>query len=172
MEELRKENQDKKELRKKDLLASLVLLGVSIWAWVESLKMIFVDLPGVKKVGWFVAPGVFPLIVSSGLIITSLIILKIAIKESGGIKREDWKRWGKYLASSDFLISLLEAALLLFYIFFLLKRIHFSIATVIYLILSMLVVKATAWYKIVLISVVVSLGVTFLFGNLFKLPLP
>ncbi len=171
MEE-RREDQDKKELRKKDLLLSLVLLGVSIWMWIESLKMIFVDLPGVKDVGWFVAPGVFPLILSSGLIVMSLIILWIAIRESGGIKREDWKKWGKYLVSDDFLITLLEAALLLFYIFFLLKRIRFSVATTIYLFLSMLIVRATSWYKIALISVAVSLGVTYLFGSLFKIPLP
>ena len=163
---------DKKELRKKDLFASLILLGIGIWVFIESLKMIFVDLPGVKTVGWFVAPGVFPIILSIGLILMSCIILAIAVKESGGIKKGDWERIKKYLKSKDFLIILSEVGLLFLYIFVLLGRVHFIIATAVYLFLSMFIVKASAWYKLVIISIAISVGVAYLFGNLFKIPLP
>jgi len=112
------------------------------------------------------------MILSIGLILMSCIILAIAVKESGGIKKGDWERVKKYLKSKDFLIILSEVGLLFLYIFVLLGRVHFIIATAVYLFLSMFIVKASAWYKLVIISIAISVGVAYLFGNLFKIPLP
>jgi hypothetical protein len=148
---------DKKNLRKKDLIASLILLAVGIFVLVDSFRMIFfVDLPGVEEVGWFVAPGIFPFMLSVGIIVMSLIMLSIAYRESGRIKFESWRKFRKYF----------------FYAFVLLKKVHFTLATFIYLFLSMFVVKAASWYKIAMISVLAAVVIAYLFGNLFKIPLP
>jgi hypothetical protein len=164
---------DKKNLRKKDLIASLILLAVGIFVLVDSFRMIFfVDLPGVEEVGWFVAPGIFPFMLSVGIIVMSLIMLSIAYRESGRIKFESWRKFRKYFKSKDTIIMMTEIGLLFFYAFVLLKKVHFTLATFIYLFLSMFVVKAASWYKIAMISVLAAVVIAYLFGNLFKIPLP
>jgi len=164
---------EKKDLRKKDIIASLVLLAVGIFVLVDSFRMIFfTDLPGVKEIGWFVAPGIFPFMLSVGIIAMSLIMLSIAYRESGRIKFESWRKFSKYFKSKDTFIMMAEIGLLFFYVFILLTKLHFLFATIMYLFLSMYIVKATSWFKIAIISVLVSLGITYLFGNLFKIPLP
>lgn len=164
---------DKKNLRKKDIIASLILLVVGIFVSVDSFRMIFfTDLPGVKEAGWFVAPGIFPFMLSIGIIVMSLIMLSIAYRESGRIKFDSWRNFRKHFKSKDTFIMMAEIGLLFFYVFILLTKLHFLFATIMYLFLSMYIVKATSWYKIAIISVLVSLGITYLFGNLFKIPLP
>jgi len=164
---------EKKDLRKKDIIASLIMLVLGIFTLVESFRMIFfTNLPGVKDIGWFVAPGVFPFMLSVGLIIMSLIILSIAYRESGRMKFESWRKLSKYFRSKDTFIMMAEIGLLFFYVFILLTKLHFTLATISYLFLSMFIVKAASWFKIAIISVLVSLSITYLFGNLFKIPLP
>jgi divalent metal cation (Fe/Co/Zn/Cd) transporter len=117
---------DKKNLRKKDLIASLILLAVSIFVLVDSFRMIFfTNLPGVKDIGWFVAPGVFPFILSVGLIIMSLIMLSIAYRESGRIKLESWRKFSKYFKSKDTFIMMAEIGLLFFMFLFFLRSYTF-----------------------------------------------
>lgn len=164
---------DKKELRRNDLIASLIVLGLSIFILVDSIRMIFfTDLPGVKLHGWFVAPGFLPLILSVGLIVMSLIILSIALKESDKIKFPGWEKVLNLFKSKDKLIMVAEIGLLFSYAFVLIGNIHFALASFIYLFLAMFIVRATSWYKILIISGVVAIAITYLFGNLFKVPLP
>lgn len=130
------------------------------------------DLPGVKRVGWFIAPGVFPFILSTGIVIMALSLMVTTLRESGGLDRTYLDKLRNVLASNAFWILLAEVGLLLLYIFVLLGRLHFAVATVIYLFSAMFVVRAAAWYTMAVISVAVSVGVTYLFGNLFRIPLP
>ena len=65
-----------------------------------------------------------------------------------------------------------EIGLLFLYAFVLIGNIHFALASFIYLVLAMSIVRAISWYKILIISGVVSIAVAYLFGNLFKIPLP
>lgn len=164
---------DKENLRKSDLLASLVLLVVSIFALVNSIKMtFFVEIPGVDADGWFVAPGVFPLGLSLGLTIMALFVLSVAVKEGGMIHLNEWKKALDTIISHDSLVTLAEIGLLFLYAFVLLGRVHFAIATAIYLFFAMLIVKAARWYTIGIISGTVAVVISYLFGNLFKIPLP
>jgi len=132
----------------------------------------FTDLPGVKLHGWFVAPGFLPLILSVGLIVMSLIILSIALRESDKIRFPGWGKVLSLFKSKDKLIMVAEIGLLLLYAFVLIGNIHFTLATFIYLFLAMSMVRAASWYKILIISGVVSIAITYVFGNLLKVPLP
>lgn len=164
---------EKENLRKNDLFASFVLLVVSIFALVNSMKMtFFVEIPGVDADGWFVAPGVFPLGLSIGLTLMAVFVLSVAIKEGGMIHRKEWKKAQETIMSHDSLVTLAEVGLLLLYAFVLLGRVHFAIATALYLFFAMLIVKAARWYTIGIVSVTVALAISFVFGNLFKIPLP
>lgn len=164
---------EKKDLREKDIIASLIILVVGIFVLVDSFRMIFfTNVPGVKDIGWFVAPGVFPFILSVGVIIMSVIMLSIAYRESGRIKFESWRKFSKYFKSKDTFVMMAEIGLLFFYVFILLTKLRFILATILYLFLSMSIVKAASWFKIAIISVLVSLSIAYLFGNLFKIPLP
>ena len=164
---------EKKDLRRNDLIACLILLVTGIFVLGDSIRMIFfVTLPGVEKEGWFVAPGFFPLILALGLIVMSLIMLSIALRGSGKIVFPRWKRIRSYFKSRDELIMVAEIGLLFFYTFVLIGNMHFALASFIYLFLAMSIVRAASWYKILIISGVVSIAVAYLFGNLFKIPLP
>ena len=164
---------DKRSLRKKDFITSVILVIFGTLVLVKSLQMIlFVDLPGVKNVGWFVAPGVFPFFLSIAIITMGFILMAIGRKEGGGLNKKDWQKIKDSLHSSKFLITVFEVLLLIFYIFVLLGRIDFVVATIIYLFSSMLMVKATSWYKVAIISVSISIGVYYVFGTLFNIPLP
>jgi len=164
---------DKKELRRNDLIASLVLLATSIFVVVDSTRMtFFVKIPGVEKEGWFVAPGFLPLILGLGLIVMSLIMISIALKEGGKLAFPGWEKFRNYFKSKDELIMAAEIGLLFLYTFVLIGNIHFAVASFIYLVLAMVIVRAISWYKILTISGVVSIAVAYLFGNLFKIPLP
>lgn len=164
---------EKKDIRRNDLIACLILLVMSIFVLGDSIRMIFfVKIPGVESEGWFVAPGFFPLILALGLIVMSLIMLSIALRGSGKIVFPGWKRIRSYFKSRDELIMVAEIGLLFFYTFVLIGNIHFALASFIYLFLAMSIVRAASWYKILIISGVVSIAVAYLFGNLFKIPLP
>jgi hypothetical protein len=164
---------DKRELRRNDLIASLILLAFGIFILADSIRMIFfVNLPGVTSEGWFVAPGFLPSILAVGLIVMSLIMLSIALRESDKIKFPGWKWVLNLFKSKDKLIMVAEIGLLFFYAFVLIGSIHFALASFVYLFLAMLIVRATAWYKILIISGAVSIAITYLFGNVFKIPLP
>ena len=164
---------EKENLRKKDLIASSVLLAVSILTLVSSIKMtFFVEIPGVDSDGWFVAPGVFPLGLSIGLTVMSLYVLLVAWKEVGIAHLKEWKNALETIKSHDTFLTLAEIGLLFVYAFVLLGRLHFAVATAIYLFFAMFIVKAAAWYKIAIVSVAVAVVISYLFGNLFKIPLP
>ncbi len=167
------EEKERKELRRNDLVASLILLGVAGGMFAQSIRMtFFVELPGVRRVGWFVAPGVFPLLLTSGLIAMAISILVTALRESGGLKGEYLKSVLTFLRSSDFRILFMEAGLLLLYVFAFLRNLPFVVATALYLFLAMAVVKAARWYVMVIIAVVIAWAVGYLFGTLFRVPLP
>lgn len=165
--------EDKRDLRRNDLIASLVVLVTSIFVLGDSIRMIFfVKVPAIEEAGWFVAPGFFPLILAVGLILMSLIMLSISLREGGKGAFPGWEKVRSSFRSKDELIMVAEIALLFFYVFVLIGNIHFAIASFIYLVLAMWIVRATSWYKILIISGVVSIAVAYLFGNLFKIPLP
>lgn len=167
------DQKEKKELRQHDFITSLILLGFGLVMLVQSIKMtFFVNIRGVEEVGWFVAPGVFPLILSCGLIIMSLSIMITALREGGQINRQYLNRIVVFLKSADFRILILEAVILFLYVFVFLRNLPFVIATILYLFLAMIIVKASRWYMVVIISLLVAWAVYYLFGTFFKVPLP
>lgn len=165
--------EDKRDLRRNDLIASIIVLITSIFVLGDSIRMIvFVKVPAIEEAGWFVAPGFFPLILGVGLLVMSLIMLSISLREAGKGAFPGWQKVRSFFKSKDELIMVAEIALLFFYTFILIGNIHFAIASFIYLVLAMWIVRATSWYKILIISGIVSIAVAYLFGNLFKIPLP
>ena len=71
------------KLRRADFVTSLLLLGFGAWMLRETFKMPMKDTFGGVQNVWYVSPGLFPLIISSGLLLLGAVLLRQAIREGG-----------------------------------------------------------------------------------------
>lgn len=74
---------DKARMRGYDLLVSLALVVFSIWALVVTLRMPMTESYGAVKNVWYVSPALLPLIVNSGILLLSTMMLFFALKQNG-----------------------------------------------------------------------------------------
>ncbi len=121
------------------------------------------------------APGFFPLLLGCIFIILGGMMTFTAIKRRGfhHLKRTfSGETFGALFRNAKFKRVMVLTGLMVVYIFGLIGRIHFTIATVIYLFLTFLFLKSTSIIKITIISVVTSLAISSLFTRVFHIPLP
>jgi hypothetical protein len=78
---------DKRELRKKDFITSLILIAFGIWMLFYTLTEIPMkdSWGGVMNV-WFVSPGLFPVCIGLLIIIMGIVLCHRAIKDGGAKK--------------------------------------------------------------------------------------
>jgi len=76
------------------------------------------------------------------------------------------------LQSVQFKRVIILIALMVFYIFVLVDRIHFTIATTIYLFLTLYYLKSTSLLKIIIISIATAFLISTFFTEFFEIPLP
>ena len=123
---------NKVRLRKHDLWTSLALLALAVaMAWEATGYPMTDSYGGVRNV-WYVSPALFPLLVATGLFLLSLILLINSVL-SGGARaalRGHVDRAGSAAAVGRFAAI---AALLAAYVYALVPRVDFFIATVIFL---------------------------------------
>jgi len=161
-------------LRRHDLVLSLVVWCICIATFIESWRLTFtLQLPGVEPDNaWLVAPGVFPLILSSGLLVMLSAVIFIAAKEAKFKGHFSSSNTLSSLRDPDNIRHIIQIALLCVYVFILVGRIHFGVASALYLFGSMLTSRAAKSSTVLIISIVFASAVTYLFGTLMKIPLP
>jgi hypothetical protein len=71
------------KLRRADFVTSLLILGFGAWMLRETFKMPMKDTFGGVQNVWYVSPGLFPLIISSGLLLLGVVLMRHAIREGG-----------------------------------------------------------------------------------------
>lgn len=154
-----------KELSSKDLISSLVLIGASIFVIIISLRMrvyrSFLD-----------APAIFPITVASIIGLLNLFLLIDSIKR-GGLQEimNVWEHRKELLYNNALQRIIIISFIIIIYGFFLVRHMHFTIATFIFLSVIMAYLKIN-WLHIILVSTGVSLIISFVFGTLFNIPLP
>ena len=153
----------------KDLFCGALLVLFGIYIVINSLNMkvynIFID-----------APGFFPTIVGAVIALLGGLLAFIGFKV-GGLKELKEVCNGTFLANffkSDSTIRVIILVAMMFvYIYILLGRVHFIIATSIYLIANFLYLKATKqWWLGIIIAVAMSVIVFYAFKLGFGITMP
>lgn len=161
---------NKNTLRKLDVIFGFFLASVSVFFIIVSIKM---PWDGISGGGIYAAPGLMPLIVAISIFFMSLSVAISAIKECGGIKREDVSHAIKSLKTIYTKRIFTMALIIVIYAFVLIGRIPFGIATFIYLCTFMILFRKDGkrWVCVV-VSIVCAFLITFFFGNVINIPLP
>ena len=153
----------------KDFASGLLLVIFGIFIVVDALNM--------KIYNTFLdAPGFFPVIVGSVIIVLGALLAFIGFK-LGGLRELKEVLNGpflkKFITDEGTVRVLILIAMMVVYVWGLLGRMHFIIATSIYLIANFLYLKATKqWWLSIIIAVAMSAAVYYAFKLGFGITMP
>ena len=179
-EELRlhQEAQAKHEeiVRKYDLLAGIFIILFALFFIIGGLKMPVASLTGDAS-QWYLSPGFMPVICGVVLILLSILLIKDALHAGTKFTSNDRARALEYLKSEKFFRLITAGVFLSIYLFIMLRRIDYFIATFIYMVVNMIVFTSKKrTVKQIIIYIVISLAaagaITYGFGTLAQIPLP
>ena len=157
-----------------DFITSIILFLFGLFVLRESLSMpVAAFLGGV----WYAGPGVFPAFLGSMIMLTALILFQKAFRVLRGhkilnfhsilavVKTKTMARWG------------IALVLVFLYIYGFLGRIHYTVATSIYLAANMIIFTDKQRTKLrmlfyILLSVGLAVVVAVVFQNFARIPLP
>ncbi len=160
---------NKRILRKLDIVFGAVLVVLGIVFALQSYKM---PWNGISGGGVMAAPGLLPLIVSLIIAVCGIILIVSAWKEGARISREDIKDVFRTLGSRQAIRIYIMLLIIGAYIFGLVGRIHFALATFIFLAAFFLYVRAGKWWSCLILAAVVAAVISYAFGTLLSIPLP
>ncbi|MDR3259501.1 MAG: tripartite tricarboxylate transporter TctB family protein [Fusobacteriaceae bacterium] len=152
-----------------DLLASIVLIAVSLFILISGYG-IHTD----SKEHISVSPGLLPLILGFALLLCSIIQAFRCMKDIGLYKGiSQIIDWARARAKEENTKRMLIGTIILgIYTFILLSFLPFWLASIIFMIILMLYLKAASLLKIVIISGTSVGAIVILFQILFRVPLP
>ena len=162
--------QEKKERNAaKDFVSGIVIVLLGIFILVDALHM--------KIYNTFLdAPGFFPAIVGGVIIVLGAVLAFIGFKLGGARELKEvlsGPYLKKFITGDATVRVLILIAMMVIYIWGLLGRIHFIIATSIYLIANFLYLKATKyWWLSIIIAVAMSAIVYYAFKLGFGINMP
>ena len=151
-----------------DLVMGILLTIFGIYLIVEAL--------GMKVFNTFLdAPGFFPLLLGIIFIVFGILMLVGSVR--GGSVHAAKETYRKENLIAQFFNPqskrvVILAFFMVVYIYGLIGRIHFTIATVLYLFVTFLYLKSTTLVKNIITSVVAALLISGVFQYVFKIPLP
>lgn len=164
----------------KDFIFSFVLIIFGIFTTIGGVQIYHKAAERPYNITEFsISPGFLPVILGVALILCSMILLvqslsgkesyKVALKDN----LEQFKAWFKPAVTSKDTISMVVGTLIMFvYCFFLIDICHYMIASFVFLVGIMLFLKASKWWKIVLISAGAMGLIYLLFKVAFRAALP
>lgn len=166
------QKEDKSSLRKLDLATGILLLLTSIFFLIQSWQLLRNTLS--KGTEWYLSAGLVPMIICALLLICSLILICNALryKLSFSIRKEELKA---HLKSRPFWATIFIISWFAVYIFLLLNWFSYTIATIVFLVVFMIVFADKDIKKIAIgsvISVITTLLIAYCFGSLVGIPLP
>jgi hypothetical protein len=151
-----------------DFIFAILLVVMGFGSMMASLKMPIYN-------SFLDSPGFFSFILGGVFIVLGILLMRTAVKQDGYEQMKELlsvKKLKQYVKSWVFMRVLILIALMIFYIFALIGKIHFVLATIIYLVITLCYLKATSIINIIIISTGVALGINLLFTKLFNIPLP
>lgn len=155
-----------KKLRKADIVISLILISGSLFFFFKSLTM------QVRNEPIYTSPGFLPALICIIIFGLSLHLLISAWKDGARINKEDIRAVISLFREEQTLRIIYMIIIFLVYIFILIRFFPFSIATFLYLLMFMYWFKAGSLLKILVISSISAYSISFIFGELVKIPLP
>lgn len=171
------DEEEQAQLQKKsarnDLYSSIVLFLISLYVFIEGVRMPVSVYTG-SDGAWYGAPGGFPVIIGGILMILSVMLFAKSWRITGGFRKDDFQDMTAVLRSAYVKRLALITVLLAVYIFVLLGRVPFYVATFLFLFVTMLVFRRNGFavWKLLVISVVIDALITYGFGTLAGIPLP
>ena len=167
-----RENAKRLSLQQKDLIAGVVLFVFGLYSFLSGIHMCFVAVTGTKV--WYYSPGFLPAFI--GLVImllTGILVYKNFIS-GARITSEDLRCIFVSLFNTNNWKLIAAIALLAIYIFVLIGRVPFVVATFMYLTVNFITFrpKDFAIWKLVLISTATTAVVYVFFGIIAAIPLP
>ncbi len=153
----------------KDLFCGILLVLFGAYIIIDSL--------GMKVYNTFIdAPGFFPTIIGAVIVLLGAVLAFIGIKLGGAreLKEVCNGAFLKQFFTSDSTVRVvILVAMMAIYIYVLLGRVHFIIATSVYLIANFLYLKATKqWWMGIIIAVAMSVIVYYAFKLGFGISMP
>lgn len=130
----------------------------------SSLSIVFLIFSH-KKLGveWKLSPYLFPLFVSCIIFVLSIFLFfkksKDVVDNKKEVKKENYFR---------LFLFILEGVVY----YFILRYLGFVISTILFLSLTLLLLNERRWYVILIISIVTTLSIYFLFGTFLHVMLP
>lgn len=121
------------------------------------------------------APGFFPLLLGIIFVFLGSLMLLLALRRKGidQIKLLFTRdRMVGFFRHEQFSRVMILIGMMAIYIFGLLGRMHFAIATTLYLFATFWYLKSTSLVKNLLISVITAVAISLVFTQLFHIPLP
>ncbi len=159
----------KDDMAATDFLSGILLMGFSLVIILWSLKM-------PRFSGWSSAPGVLPLLLCTCTFFMSLSLLITSIKNEGHkilVMRYRALSLSRLIRHTKTKRSLGIIFLTALYVFVLLDRIPFELASFLYLMTTLYVFwRKGGWFKIILISLLVPFATSGIFRGLFVVFLP
>lgn len=169
------EPEKKKGIAAKDLVFSIVLIIFSIYIIVTSL--------GLKFFNTFIdGAGFFPLIIGCVMLILGIVLLYVAVM-CGGVKELKQSLSGEsvtsFVKNDKTLRVIILIAMMVIYMYVLVGRLHFILATSIYIFANYLYLGACqkgkflpSWLKAALIAVIASTATYYLMKIFLGITLP
>ena len=154
--------------RRQDIYAAVILIVLALFVIVESWRMPreFLGFPG------YAGPGIVTGLLGLGLLGMALTLLVRAWRRPGSrvaVSRADVR---DYLANPQTRRFGLVLLLCVAYLLALGRGVPYSITTGAYLLVTMAVFRAAAWWVIVLVSGLATTGLAVVFNKIFLVPLP
>lgn len=164
---------DKLNLRRADLVTSIILFLFSIFVFVNAIMLLSNTLK--KEKDWYVSAGLFPLIISVFLALCAFMLFSKARKDGATFDFINLENIKLLTQSKEFRVATFVIGLLAFYIFVLLAVLPYWLATFIYLYVFMFVFQKKTAKHIIIMSIVAvlsTIALTYGFGTLAMIPLP
>lgn len=153
----------------KDFISSAVIFILSLYVLFEGYNIF-------TKSGklLYLSPALIPLMLGTILLVLSIVLFTGSLKEGGlQARAAELKAWsGEVKADPNTMRMLVGVVLMGLYTFVLLGMLPFWLATFLFMLLLMYFLEAGSIVKIVVISVLVTGLVIFLFQVCFRVPLP
>jgi hypothetical protein len=154
--------------RRQDAIAGVILIAFSLFIIVESWRMPR-DLLGFPA---YAGPGMVTGLLGLGLLVMGLALLMRALRRPGArvaVSRAEIRAYLDHPQTRRLgLVLLISSA----YLLSLGRGIPYYITTGAYLVLTMAVFRAAAWWVILLVSGLATAGLAIVFNVIFLVPLP
>lgn len=165
---------------KYDLIFSTILVIISIAILVYGI-FIFKTMKLGKGIAFYSSPALFPVFIGSVLLMLSLLLVKktfryrnINIVDISSFKNSNLKTILSNYRQSEPIRFIIELLLIAIYVFILIGNLPFYIATFIFLFFNMIIFRENGFavWKLLIISIIFSVLISFMFSKVANIPLP